>query len=256
MSVESPESLPLPKLLADLIESGVWPRNGEEHRAQEIHPLVAPLSVQRIAPEDDQIIFKAPPFHTLAAMARNWPAYSQVSCALAQIDPERALVIGDFGLGSGSFIILDYRVNRSDPSVLRLCWNDWKGNSWVPCAASFPEFIEIVGPLTPQPAALAYSQKRRKFPVWILRWVLAMACFAGATAILLMCLSAKGSDNTIIISATQVRIFMILLFSPAMGFLLGLGIGLLIRRTIKSALIGFLVPAAIDAAIMFLLSFA
>jgi len=61
-------------------------------------------------------------------------------------DPERALLIGDFGLGSDSPIILDYARNPSRPPVLRLRWGpQGQGNEWVQGACDFEEFAEVLG---------------------------------------------------------------------------------------------------------------
>jgi hypothetical protein len=66
--------------------------------------------------------------------------------ALDQIEPERALIIGDFGMGSDAPIILDYRNADSDPPVLRLRWSEGRdNNAWVRCAASFDEFADMLG---------------------------------------------------------------------------------------------------------------
>lgn len=65
--------------------------------------------------------------------------------ALDQIDPELALVIGDFGLGSDSPIILDFR-QAQNPPVLRLQWGPrGQGNRWVQGAPDFDEFASMLG---------------------------------------------------------------------------------------------------------------
>jgi hypothetical protein len=64
------------------------------------------------------------PFHTIADEAKGkmlalfWSKFG----ALEMISPKDALIIGDFGLGSDSPIILDYRDGTSDPPVLWLRW--------------------------------------------------------------------------------------------------------------------------------------
>jgi hypothetical protein len=66
--------------------------------------------------------------------------------ALDQIDPEQVLVIGDFGLGSDSPVILDFARNASNPPVLRLRWgSQGHGNKWVQGARDFDEFATMLG---------------------------------------------------------------------------------------------------------------
>jgi hypothetical protein len=65
--------------------------------------------------------------------------------AADQIDPEKALIIGDFGLGSDSPIILDFARNASNPPVLRLRWGPDQRNEWVQGARDFDEFAEMLG---------------------------------------------------------------------------------------------------------------
>jgi hypothetical protein len=68
--------------------------------------------------------------------------------ALHEIDPSRALALGDFGLGSDSPIALDYREDAVNPSVmyLRSSYNErGKQTSWVRCADSFDDFVTILG---------------------------------------------------------------------------------------------------------------
>lgn len=87
-----------------------------------------------------------------------------------------------------------------------------------------------------------------RFSWW--RILLSMACFAGAAVILAICLNQDGSDNTITWTANQARALMLFLFGPAIGLLLGLGVGLVVRRPFSGAFIGLLVPVLIDAAII------
>src|SRR6478609_3929776 len=118
---------PLPAGLARLIAAGVWPsQKGPSMNEQQLKPLVLAERVQRFAPDETLICLAPPPFGTIAAERAAggsgdfWPRFG----ALHQIDPEKAVVIGDFGLGSDSPIVLDYSRNAVDPPVLRLRWSD------------------------------------------------------------------------------------------------------------------------------------
>jgi hypothetical protein len=117
---------------------------------QQFKPLVPAERVQRFAPDETLICLAPPPFGTIAAERAAggsgdfWPRFG----ALHQIDSEKAVVIGDFGLGSDSPIILDYSRNAADPPVLRLRWS---GNGpqvnteWVEGARNFDHFAELLG---------------------------------------------------------------------------------------------------------------
>ena len=65
--------------------------------------------------------------------------------ALHQIVPEKALIIGDFGLGSDAPIVLDFAKDASNPPVLRLRWGSDQRNDWVLGARDFDEFAEMLG---------------------------------------------------------------------------------------------------------------
>jgi hypothetical protein len=115
---------------------------------QVLHPIISPDRVPRFAPEETLICLQPPPFPTIAKVraagrAGNfWERFG----ALDQIDPERALLVGDFGLGSDSPIILDYARNASNPPVLRLRWGPrGQGNEWVQGACDFAEFAQMLG---------------------------------------------------------------------------------------------------------------
>jgi hypothetical protein len=143
-------NLPLPKLLAELIATGVWPSDRKLINRQEPHPLVAPDRVQRFAAEECKIILMPPPFHTIAQEVRSWGAgrshiFWEPFGALHQIDAEIALVIGDFGMGSDSPIILNYALHLTDPPVFRLRWGPDQKNDWVEGARTFAEFASILG---------------------------------------------------------------------------------------------------------------
>jgi hypothetical protein len=144
-------NFPLPAGLARLIAAGVWPsRKGPSMNEQNFKPLVPAERVQRFASDETLICLAPPPFGTIAAerdaggSGDFWPRFG----ALHQIEPEKAVVIGDFGLGSDSPIVLDYSRNAADPPVLRLRWS---GNGphinteWIEGARNFDHFDELLG---------------------------------------------------------------------------------------------------------------
>ena len=97
----------------------------------------------RLAPGESELFLEPPPFRTLATEITGNPQFWAEHGALDEIDPELALVIGDFGLGSDAAIVLDYRRSADEPAVLGLAWSD-EGNHWVELAASFDEFVRLL----------------------------------------------------------------------------------------------------------------
>ena len=65
--------------------------------------------------------------------------------ALHEIVPEKALILGDFGLGSDAPIILNYAADPEDPPVFRLRWRDGRRTDWVQGACNFDEFASMLG---------------------------------------------------------------------------------------------------------------
>ncbi len=140
---------PLPDGLARLLAAGVWPSAaGPSKNAQERHPIISADRVREFAADETLICLQPPPFPTIAEERAKGGAghFWERHGALDQIDPERALIIGDFGIGSDSPIILDYARNRSSPPVLRLRWGArGQRNEWVQGARDFNQFSEMLG---------------------------------------------------------------------------------------------------------------
>jgi hypothetical protein len=151
-------TLSLPKRLLTLIDSGFWPRNPDEAKRQGLRGFVSKERIQFFAPEQDQIHLLSPPFMTVATrMAHNkfWSRFG----ALEQISPELSVDIADFGMGSDSPILLDYRPDVSNPAVIRLKLNPVLGetlasgrkrvvgwtNVWLRCADTFDAFADMLG---------------------------------------------------------------------------------------------------------------
>jgi hypothetical protein len=142
--------LPLPKLLSDLIATGVWPGEGNAVWAQYQRPLASVERVRKFAAEEKEIHLFSPPFHTIADEVASasvvvvngfWKRYG----ALDEIIAEKALILGDFGLGSDSPIILNYAVDALDPPLFRLRWVPNQPNRWVQGARNFSEFASLLG---------------------------------------------------------------------------------------------------------------
>jgi hypothetical protein len=139
----------LPPGLKQLIALGAWPSAaGPEMIAQQLRPTIPAERVRRFAADESLICLQPPPFSTVAQVRAAggsgdfWERFG----ALDQIVPEHALIIGDFGLGSDSPLILDFARNASNPPVLRLRWGPaGRGNEWVQGARDFDEFATLLG---------------------------------------------------------------------------------------------------------------
>jgi hypothetical protein len=122
-------------------------RTEEEERRQNLKPLVLRERIRILAPEEDKIYFVRPPFLTVTGRSSEGEANFWIhSGRLDQINPELAIFIGDFGTGSDSPILLDYRNSPSSPTVIRLNWRTAQGlsNIWVECTHDFDDFANTL----------------------------------------------------------------------------------------------------------------
>jgi len=142
--------LPLPPLLSQLIAADVWPTDGKAVWGQYERPLASPERVRQFAPEEKEIHLFVPPFHPIADEVASasvvvvnefWKRFG----ARDEIVAEKALILGDFGLGSDAPIILNYAVDAVEPPVFRLRWLPNQPTKWVQGARSFDEFASILG---------------------------------------------------------------------------------------------------------------
>lgn len=131
----------IPPQLLTLIEKGCWPKNDKEAKAQNSKNRISTESLKSFAPDEDYIFLCPPPFIQLSEEVKGnkefWTEYG----AIDTIEPGKCLIIGDFGIGSDTVIILDYSENISSPGVKRLVWHTY-GNYWETIASNFSEFIE------------------------------------------------------------------------------------------------------------------
>ena len=133
----------LPVALLALIDGGAWPRS--EREANQQNRTYGPIpeeAVCKLVPGEERIYLFWPPFSTIAErMARGESEYWLDFGDLDQIDPKRALLIGDFGLGSDAAIILDYQ-RPGPPRVLRQVWGA-KGCMRPRWELFFPNFTDF-----------------------------------------------------------------------------------------------------------------
>lgn len=138
-----------------MIESGRWPSDDAAIRHQNMEPVVPIERVRAMAPDQDGLCLYGPPFKTVAEDIGADPSierYFNEFGAVEQLDPVRALIIADFGLGSDTPILLDYR-RGDNPQVLTLQWSFVEGeagkrrpdNRWTVLADSFDDFVDRLG---------------------------------------------------------------------------------------------------------------
>jgi len=140
--------LQVPALLEELMAAGRWPRTAEEQLAQNVGPLISPDRVRRLAPDESRIYLCVPPFAPIGRRKDpkdffNWPSSDP-----SGIDYDRAIMIGDFGIGADSPIVLDYRDNPANPRVLRLRYGfdaPTLVGKWTVLAPNFASFAEALG---------------------------------------------------------------------------------------------------------------
>lgn len=132
--------LPLPRRLAELIAPGAWP---EIAQPTNVWSLVDEERVRLVLPGETRLDLQCPPFHTVSPEIPHSPKFWRESGAIEEIDPERALIMGDFGLGSDSAIVLDYERSLASPSVRWLQWGV-VGNHWLEAAPTFDVLAEAL----------------------------------------------------------------------------------------------------------------
>jgi hypothetical protein len=145
--------LPLPKELEELLQERIWPRTNQEAVKWNLHRIAPKEVIGTFAPEEDRLFLLPPPFLTIKERMETREAtfWMHEMASVHEIDPSLAVVIADFGLGSDAPIILDYRDNCLDPSVLRLRWSTDSGkpsfsdNHWIKIASTFAEFAGLIG---------------------------------------------------------------------------------------------------------------
>ena len=134
-------SLQIPAELKQLVDDGLWPMTNASSQLQNLHPLLPEEIVRTFAP-DEQTIFLYPyPFGTVEQARRSNKFWEDERSAIDELAPELSLIIGDFGPGSDTALILDYRTDK--PRLLRLQWGA-QGNHWVDCGLSIAELAAHV----------------------------------------------------------------------------------------------------------------
>ncbi len=140
--------LVLPAKLMELLASGVWPSEERDLQRQNLEQIVSLEAVRRVAPDENALVLFPPPFETIATrIERGELFWTWPEAAPSQIDPEKTLLIGDFGLVSDTGLVLDYR-ETGEPKVLRLRWhfpNPEENNKWEQVSPTLADFCKAIG---------------------------------------------------------------------------------------------------------------
>jgi len=141
--------LEIPKPLQSLVDTGRWPLNADDCGKQDERNWVDAETVKQVADDEERIYFYPPPFLTIAAsfsVRGQTEIWKSDLSAPNEIHFDRAIIIGDFGIGSDSPIILDYQDSLINPPVKRLKWGPGPKcvNHWEKIAESFQEFSDIL----------------------------------------------------------------------------------------------------------------
>ena len=133
----------LPERILQLEACGIWPTEKSGMNAQDVEPITKEKLVKKIAPDENYICFASiKNFYLLSEEFEHNQVMKEFG-AVNEIDPKSCLIIGDFGIGSDSYIVLDYSDNKLAPSVKRLAWNKG-GNTWEKLASNVDEFFDIL----------------------------------------------------------------------------------------------------------------
>lgn len=131
-----------------MIEAGTWPGTRAAVMAQSEFPIVPNDVVSAVIPGEERIYFFSPPFLTAQQASEGGEEYPIGPDDTSIPDLGQLLVIGDFGLGSESSLLLDYSQPDSKPRVARLvsfAVPDGYDNQYSILAESFAEFCQLVG---------------------------------------------------------------------------------------------------------------
>ena len=136
--------LPIPEELLALLYAGHWPKNEDEARMQNLRSPISQDLIKRIAADESMLFLYPPPFCTLASLQKSGEEFWQTPIARPdEIVATHCIPIGDFGLGSDAPIMLDYRHNEENPSVIRLQWaKGGSDNHWIKVGSNFKEFSD------------------------------------------------------------------------------------------------------------------
>ncbi len=145
----SSASLPIPARLQMLVDNVIWPIDENACRQQNLNSWVASEHIRRLADDEDRIYFYPPPFLTVETIMSNRQErefWQSDHAASNEIKFNYSVVLGDFGLGSDSPIILDYQHSLTTPCVKRLKWGPGPNcvNHWVEMASSFNDFADAL----------------------------------------------------------------------------------------------------------------
>lgn len=143
----------MPALVDDLLRQGRWP----DSQGYSGRPVVAGSPVEAIMHGENEIWLFGPPFHTVDDNLEWFEQFREPG----HIDFAKAVIIGDFGPGTESPIVLDFTSEPAQVKALQITgyhpnpragsapWPEgysfgFEGH-WVTLASSIEEFVERLG---------------------------------------------------------------------------------------------------------------
>lgn len=123
-----------------MVEGG-WPPEGSDTDVQHLKQPISAEVVTRLAPDEKSLILLPPPFRSLADEISCNGAFRREFGALDEIDPDEAILIADFGIGSDAVMVADFRTQP--PRILRLAWRQ-PANQWIVVARSIDELVAVI----------------------------------------------------------------------------------------------------------------
>lgn len=140
-----PHGLPLPPLLIELIQDGVWPVR--DRRTQDSTPLVDRALAERFG--HSLISLATPIFKTAVRYSSMSSERLPFSHLWDEVDPACCLMIADMGLGADTPIFLHYHDCDQPPRVITSIYpiGPYReaGFRWTELAADFAYFARILG---------------------------------------------------------------------------------------------------------------
>ncbi len=136
----------LPEKLIQLATGPYWPKNRNEIQNQYSNHLVSRECLKKLIPEEERLYFYDFPFCTLSETLKEDSSTGSLTMEDGAIlSPEHVIVIGDFGIGSDSYLAIDFNLNRENPRVIKEMWSDFGNVSrqthWRIVAETFDDLV-------------------------------------------------------------------------------------------------------------------
>ncbi|MEM6258790.1 MAG: hypothetical protein AAGI37_10805 [Planctomycetota bacterium] len=145
--------LVLPDQLLALISKGIWPTSDNSQR-QNLKPIYRNKHAYKDRFEMDTLFLYPPPFVLVSEDIVDGDHFWKDK-ALTQyfgqslthgIEPELAVILGDFGPGTDAIFILDYQFDLKNPQITGMDYGEVSNQKgWTQLANNIDEFCEVIG---------------------------------------------------------------------------------------------------------------